>query len=82
MIGYSSSMTKLLDKAFETMRELPPELQDDVARMLLSLAGDDSPPVILSEAERAAIAVSKAAAARGDFATEEQVSAVWAKHGL
>ncbi|MEF3365963.1 hypothetical protein V3H18_05380 [Methylocystis sp. 9N] len=75
-------MTKLLDKAIATVRELPPEMQDDVARMLLSLAGDEAPPIILSEAERAAIAVSKAAAVRGEFATEEQVRAMWAKHGL
>ena len=32
--------------------------------------------------EDAAVAASKAAAARGEFATDEQVRAVWAKHGL
>jgi CubicO group peptidase (beta-lactamase class C family) len=32
--------------------------------------------------ERAAIATSKAAAARGEFATDEQVRTTWAKHGL
>ena len=32
--------------------------------------------------EREAIARSKAAASRGEFATDEQVQAVWAKHGL
>jgi hypothetical protein len=39
-------------------------------------------PVLLSADERAAIATSKAAAARGEFATDEQVRAIWAKHGL
>jgi predicted transcriptional regulator len=39
-------------------------------------------PVTLSADERAAIAASKAAAARGEFATDEQVRAIWAKHGL
>ena len=38
--------------------------------------------VPLSPEEREAIAHSKAAAARGEFATDEQVRAVWAKHGL
>jgi len=38
--------------------------------------------VALSADERAAIATSKAAAARGEFATDEQVRATWAKHGL
>jgi hypothetical protein len=32
--------------------------------------------------ERVAIARSKSAAARGEFTTEEQVRAVWVKHGL
>jgi predicted transcriptional regulator len=38
--------------------------------------------VSLTLAEREAIANSKAAAARGEFATDEQVHAVWSKHGL
>jgi hypothetical protein len=37
-------------------------------------------PVALSADERAAIATSKAAAARGEFATDEQVRVSWAKH--
>jgi hypothetical protein len=39
-------------------------------------------PVVLSADEYAAIAASKAAAARGEFAADEQVRAIWAKHGL
>jgi predicted transcriptional regulator len=49
---------------------------------VLQLAGDDGPQVALSDDERAAVSRSKAAAARGEFATDEQVRAVWAKHGL
>jgi len=37
---------------------------------------------MLSPDERDAIAASKAAAARDEFATDEEVRAVWAKHGL
>jgi hypothetical protein len=37
-------------------------------------------PVALSADGRAAIATSKAAAARGEFATDEQVRATWAKY--
>ena len=37
---------------------------------------------VLTADERAAINRSKAAAARDEFATDEQVRAVWAKHGL
>jgi len=39
-------------------------------------------PVPLTPEEQAAIAASRAAAARGEFATDEQVQALWAKHGL
>ena len=44
----------------------------------VALAGTemDGEPVPLTEAEQAAIALSKAAAARGEFATDEQVRAV------
>jgi hypothetical protein len=76
-------MTKLLDKAFEAARSLPPETQDDIARVVLELAGDDPASLVaLLPEERAAIAASKAAAARGEFATQEQVRAVWSKYGL
>lgn len=76
-------MTKLLDQAVEAARSLPAEAQDDIARVVLQLAGaDDEPAVPLTPDEQAAISRSKAAAARGEFATDEQVRAVWAKHGL
>jgi hypothetical protein len=76
-------MTKLLDQALEAVRDLPPDVQDDIARIVLELAGHgDSVPVPLSADERAAIAKSKAAAARGEFASDQQVRSVWAKHGL
>jgi hypothetical protein len=76
-------MTKLLDQALEAVRVLSPDEQDDIARIILQLAGNvDAAPVALSPEERAAIAASKAAAARGEFATDDEVRAVWAKHQL
>lgn len=76
-------MTKLLDRALQVARNLPPEEQDDIARVVLRLAGaDDEGPVPLSPEEKNAIAQSKAAAARGEFATEDEMRAVWSKHGL
>lgn len=75
-------MTDLLEQAIERVRTFPPEAQDDFARVLLRLAGDETDTVALTEDERAAIAASKAAAARGDFATDEEVQAVWTKYGL
>jgi hypothetical protein len=81
--SYIVVMTKLLDEAVETVRRLPSADQDDIARAIMQLAGSDlAAPVVLSPDEREAIAGSKAAAERGEFATDEQVRAVWAKHGL
>jgi hypothetical protein len=79
---YQFNMTDLLERAVEAARGLPPAAQDDIARIVLQLAGEDEAPVLLTGEERAAIARSKAAAARGEFATDEEVRAVWAKHGL
>jgi hypothetical protein len=43
-------MTKLLDQAVELARSLPSDAQDDIARVMLQLAGaDDAPPVALSD---------------------------------
>ena len=76
-------MTKLLDEALEAVRRLPSHDQDDIARAIMQLTGSGSPaPIALSPEEREAIARSKAAGNRGEFATDEQVRAVWAKHGL
>lgn len=80
---YTVSMTKLLDDALRAVRNLSPDEQDNIARAVLRLTGcDDEPPVALSVDERAAIEASKSAAARGEFASDEQVRAAWAKHGL
>ena len=75
-------MTKLLEQAVETVRGLPPEVQDELARMLLQLAGEDQPVLQLSAEESASFDKSLAQADRGEFATDEQVRAIWAKHGL
>jgi predicted DNA-binding transcriptional regulator YafY len=76
-------MTQLLDQALAAVRSLSPDAQDDIARVILRLIdGNDEPPVTLTADEKAAIAASKAAATRGEFARDEEVRAVWAKHGL
>jgi len=76
-------MTELLDRAVQALRRLPRAEQDDIAHVLLRLAGaDEQPPARLAAEEQRAIAISKSAAARGEFATDEEVRAAWAKHGL
>lgn len=83
MLVHSGPMTDLLEKAVAAARGLPPDVQDEIARLVLMIAADEEPElVVLSSAERAAIAASKAAAARGEFATDEQVRAVWTKYDV
>jgi hypothetical protein len=81
---YDCIMTKLLEEALEAVRQLPEDGQDEIARAMLALAGGNAEgePMPLTADEQTAIARSKAAAARGEFASEDQVRAVWAKHGL
>ena len=75
-------MTELLERAVETVRALPPAAQDALARFLLQLAGDDETVIPLTAEEEASLEESLAQAERGEFATDEQVRAIWAKHGL
>lgn len=75
-------MTDLLEKAVTAARGLPPEMQDDIARVMLTLAGGDASIYELTPEEQADLAESDAEVARGDFATDDEVRALWAKHGL
>lgn len=75
-------MTKLLDHAFEAVRSLAPELQDDLARLLLQFTDEEQPVLQLTAAEEASLEESLAQEERGEFATDEQVRSIWAKHEL
>jgi len=75
-------MTKLLEQAVETVRGLPAEVQDELARVPLQLAGKDQPVIQLSAADEASLEESLVQADRGEFATDEQVRAIWAKYNL
>lgn len=75
-------MTELLDRAVEMLKALTPEAQDDLARMMPSAAGQSIDLFQLTEDDIEAVARSRAAASRGDFASDEQVRAMWAKYGL
>ena len=75
-------MTELLQQAMDRAKSLAPDLQDEIARVVLSLVGDDDVRVTLTPEEDAAIVRSMEAADRGEFATEAQIHAVWTKYGL
>jgi hypothetical protein len=75
-------MTKLLEQAFEAARDLPPAMQDEMARVIIALMGKELSGTPLSADEEASFEESLMQAERGEFASDEQVRAVWAKHGL
>jgi hypothetical protein len=79
---YNRDMTKLLEHAVDTVRALPPELQDELARLLLQVAGEEQPIIQLTAEERADLAEADAEIARGEFATDEQVRSILAKRTL
>lgn len=75
-------MTQLLEQAFNAVAGLSEEEQDKLARVMLQLAGVDQPPLQLTPEEEADLAEADAEIGRGEFATIEEVRAMWAKHGL
>lgn len=76
-------MTKLMDDAVASLRrDVPLEQQDDIARLVMQLTGAPQPVYILTPEEQADLDEADAEIERGEFATDEDVRAVWAKHGL
>lgn len=64
------------------MRGLPAESRDALARILLELAGEDPSVAQLSADEEESLKASLLEAERGEFATDDEIKAIWAKHGL
>ncbi|NPV23147.1 hypothetical protein HL668_19900 [Bradyrhizobium sp. 81013] len=75
-------MATLLDKAFDVARQLPAEQQDERARVLLRLTGHDEAYVELTPADLASLEGSLREADQRQFATDDEIKAIWAKHGL
>ena len=74
-------MTKPLEKAVAAVSALPDDQQDEAAFILLQFAGIE-PPFALSAEDETELEASLAEEARGEFATDEDVRAMWAKYGL
>ena len=75
-------MTRLFEEAVATVARLSDDKQDELARVLLQLAGYEQPSCVLTPEEETDLDASIAAAERGEFATDEEIRAIWAKHGL
>jgi len=73
-------MTKFLEKAIATIRDLPDSEQDEAAELLLSLASRIRGPVRLDDETRSAIKEGKEQARRGEFASDAEMAEFFRRH--
>ena len=66
----------------ETARALSPEMQDEIARLVLAYAGRDEAMIELTADEVADLVEAQAERMHGDFATAAEVEAVLSKYRL
>ena len=78
-----NQLSRQMRRALDTVSAMPLDQQDLLAVELLERAAVlSSPPLTFSPQERAELEADLAAARRGEFATEEEVAAMYAKYGL
>ncbi|WP_315831565.1 hypothetical protein [Bradyrhizobium prioriisuperbiae] len=70
-------MTKLLEKALEAVRRLPPDSQDQIALAMLTLTGNEGEPEDIDAAHLPAVLEGLAQAKRRQFATDSEVEAAF-----
>jgi hypothetical protein len=75
-------MTKVLEDAIEKVRQLPEDRQAYVAEVLEQIAAAGSDLFIIPDDHRAAVLEGLGQAERGEFATDEEMAALWKKCGL
>jgi predicted transcriptional regulator len=74
-------MTKeQIDSVLDRVRTWPPERQKDAVRVLLQMEAAGTEIYVLSDEERAEIELSLEEARRGEFATDEEVAAVFNRY--
>jgi len=70
-------MTKLLDKALEAVRRLSPSSQDEIARAMLDLAAGEGEPEPIDPTHLPSVLEGLAQAKRRQFATDEDIEAMF-----
>ena len=76
-------MTKILDKAIARARTLPAEAQDVLGALILALSEEELAQIgTLDDETRAAVREGLNQARRGEFASEEDIAALWQRLGL
>jgi hypothetical protein len=73
-------MTELLTRAFAAAAALPESQQDEIARILLGLAGVEPPTCRLTAEEHADLEQADAEVARNETISLNEARALWAKH--
>lgn len=75
-------MTKVLEDVIEKVRKLPEDRQAYVAEVLEQIVADDGDLFVVPDEHRAAVLEGLAQAERGEFATDQDMAALWKKCGL
>lgn len=75
-------MIKVLEQAIEKIKKLPQERQVLAAEVLEQIASGDGEPFIVPEEDRAAVLEGLEQARRGEFASDDEMAALWKKSGL
>jgi hypothetical protein len=74
-------MTKAeIDAVLERVKTWPPDKQEEAMRLLLEMEAEDTSVYVLSPDERAAIEEGMAQVRRGEFASDEEVAAIFNRY--
>ena len=79
---YTGAMMKILEEAIEKIRKLPEDRQAYAAEVLEQIAASGSDVFAVPDDHRAAVLGGLGQAERGDFASDEEMAALWKKCGL
>jgi DNA-binding transcriptional regulator YdaS (Cro superfamily) len=75
------AMSKLLDQALDAVRAQPPEIQDDIARAMLALVGNEEEPEDIDPEHLPAVLEGLNQMKRGQVATPAQIEAAFKRFG-
>ena len=75
-------MTKVLEDVIEKVRRLPEDRQAYVAEVLEQIVANDGDLFVVPEEHRSAVLEGLEQAERGEFATDQEMAALWKKCGL
>ena len=79
---YNTPMMKILEEAIEKVLKLPEERQAYAAEVLEQIAAAGGDAFAVPQEHRAAVLEGLGEAERGEFASDEEMAALWKKCGL